>query len=488
MASLMASLHHLGRSSACLGSWSPCYLLNKRGGGRVSSQRMDRKYFWSRSIAEAGDGAQVADVSPLSTKVAANSELRTPHSGYHFDGSKRRFFEGWYFKVSIPKEKQSFAWMYSMEDPAFNHHPSGLEKFIYGPRFPSVGAQVLGADDQYLFQYTEDPRLFWGSRHELSLGNTFTTKNGQSPPLSVTEPVEFWSKVEEGFQVTSSLHQGYLQHDCSKPSYAKTVDNVRWEYVTQPVYGWGNTTSKQKATAGWLAVLPVFEPHWQICMSGGLSTGWIQWGDRRFEFENAPSYAEKNWGGSFPQKWFWVQCNVFEGVSGEVALTAAGGRRSLPIFPGLYEDVAMVGVHYDGKLYEFVPWNGPVEWEISSWGLWHMRAHTTLYEVELKGTTSAPGTTLRAPTAEAGLAPFCKDTFNGNLKLRIWKKTVNGGRGKEILNVTSDMAAMEVGGGPWYGTWSKRSESSEILKPILGASLDVESIFSESSFLKPAGL
>jgi len=34
--------------------------------------------------------------------------------------------------------------------------------------------------------------------------------------------------------------------------------------------------------------------------------GWIEWGDQRFEFEDAPSYCEKNWGGSFPQKWFWV--------------------------------------------------------------------------------------------------------------------------------------------------------------------------------------
>ncbi len=24
----------------------------------------------------------------------------TPHSGYHYDGSNRRFFEGWYFNVS----------------------------------------------------------------------------------------------------------------------------------------------------------------------------------------------------------------------------------------------------------------------------------------------------------------------------------------------------------------------------------------------------
>lgn len=47
-------------------------------------------------------------------------------------------------------------------------------------------------------------------------------------------------------------------------------------------------------------------------MSHGLSTGWIEWGDRRFEFADAPTYAEKNWGGSFPKKWFWAQCNAFD--------------------------------------------------------------------------------------------------------------------------------------------------------------------------------
>ena len=31
--------------------------------------------------------------------AASVPELLTPHSGYHFDGSNRRFFEGWYFKV-----------------------------------------------------------------------------------------------------------------------------------------------------------------------------------------------------------------------------------------------------------------------------------------------------------------------------------------------------------------------------------------------------
>jgi hypothetical protein len=31
----------------------------------------------------------------------APADVLTPHSGYHFDGSSRRFFEGWYFKVGV---------------------------------------------------------------------------------------------------------------------------------------------------------------------------------------------------------------------------------------------------------------------------------------------------------------------------------------------------------------------------------------------------
>lgn len=29
------------------------------------------------------------------------SNVTTPHSGYHFDGSRDRFFEGWYWKVNL---------------------------------------------------------------------------------------------------------------------------------------------------------------------------------------------------------------------------------------------------------------------------------------------------------------------------------------------------------------------------------------------------
>lgn len=64
----------------------------------------------------------------------------------------------------------------------------------------------------------------------------------------------------------------HLASNC-RTTFAETVKSAHWEYSTRPVYGWGNVASKQKSTAGWLAAFPVFEPHWQICMAGGLSTG-----------------------------------------------------------------------------------------------------------------------------------------------------------------------------------------------------------------------
>lgn len=83
---------------------------------------------------------------------------------YHFDGSTRKFFEGWYFKVAIPERKQSFCFMYSVENPAFKKELSSLELAQHGPRFTGVGVQILGADDKYLCNYSKESLNFWGSK------------------------------------------------------------------------------------------------------------------------------------------------------------------------------------------------------------------------------------------------------------------------------------------------------------------------------------
>ena len=53
--------------------------------------------------------------------------------------------------------------------------------------------------------------------------------------------------------------------------------------------------------------------------------------------------------------------------------------------------------------------------------------------MELEARTEDPGTTLRAPTLESGLAPACKDTCFGDLKLQIWERKSDGSKGKVTL-------------------------------------------------------
>ena len=69
---------------------------------------------------------------------------QTPHSGYQWDESPRRFFEGWYYRVTLPEINQTFAFMYSIEDP------------IGGKPHSGGAAQVLGIDDEYIWRTFPD--------------------------------------------------------------------------------------------------------------------------------------------------------------------------------------------------------------------------------------------------------------------------------------------------------------------------------------------
>lgn len=56
-----------------------------------------------------------------------------------------------------------------------------------------------------------------------------------------------------------------------------------------------------------------------------------------------------------------------------------------------------------------------------------------------------------------------------------------------ILDVTSNMAALEVGGGPWFTDWKGTTSSPELVSSALRVPVDVESLFPLPIF-KPPGL
>ena len=421
----------------------------------------------------------------------------------------------------------SFAFIYSVEDPGTPPNPA--------PFFPTptptpvhhrtaTCAQVMGPDDGYLVQWSPAVDTFWGARHALELGATFTSQSyHDKPPVVGPVTPEAWRRtVREGFQALPRRHLGRLRAtEAPGTGLPSTVDTCAWDITVDPVYGWGTPGDTQKSTAGWLAALPVFEPHWQVVQAHGWASGTVQWGDKEYTFDRAPLYAEKNWGGQFPQKWFWVQCNSFRSRDSPAgagdppasagagnndddgdgdgfaagssrmtttSVTAGGGRREL--LGGIAtEDVAMIGVHHQGQYYAIYPWedDAVVTWKVSPWGSWDIRGMTPDMEIRVVGRCPPDaGTPLRAPTVDRGMVPFCKDTFRGDVEVTVviekGKKGTSGGNGSGsgsgsgtvVVDVVSyaESGALEVGGGPWWETWEGRAEMREPLRSVVRAPLE----------------
>ncbi|MGG6297842.1 tocopherol cyclase family protein [Leptolyngbya sp. AN02str] len=372
--------------------------------------------------------ADTPSTSPSSNR-SHFAHLQTPHSGYHWTGSSDRFFEGWYTRLTLPACKDSFAFMYSIEDP------------IGGQPHSGGCAQVLGPNDAYFCRTLPNVQQFWAWPNALGVGH-WRKHRSPAPKPQFLQGDRFFTHVHEGYQLTATHHQGQLYNP-------RANEWIRWQYTIQPIYGWGSTNQAQQSTAGWLSQFPIFEPGWQILMAHGYATGWIDWLGKCYEFVDAPVYSEKNWGSSFPGKWFWIQCNSFESQP-DLTLTAVGSLRHLL---GLQETVGMVGVHHQQQFYEFVPWNAQIRWTVHPWGIWKMTADNGQYVVTLNGIAPPhSATTVRVPS-ENGMVFNCRDTTHGELTLQLYQKQAN--QLHLICEAHSQAAGLETGGEPWHEIWER---------------------------------
>jgi tocopherol cyclase len=295
---------------------------------------------------------------------------------------------------------------------------------------------------------------------------------------------EWDDAVESGFQVLPTSLRGRVRgRDGTKHDILDTHGETLscdFDMTIQPLCGWGGTTlSDQKSTAGWLSSFPVFEPHWQITLADARATGRVTWKGRVYSFTNAAFYAEKNWGAALPRKWYWTQCNSFSGFE-QLSVVAGGGIRSIPF--GKEESLGMVSCHYNGTLYEAVPWLGGMSWDVKTWGYWLLRGNSTWgehpFEIEFElqcDPKTTPGLVFRAPTYDAGLVRFCRDTFEAECTLSLWRlewsnQTRSYVRSAEpplIDRAKSRQGGAEVGGGPWWDTWRGEARLKRPIKALL---------------------
>jgi hypothetical protein len=95
------------------------------------------------------------------------------------------------------------------------------------------------------------------------------------------------------------------------------------------------------------------------------------------------------------------------------------------------------------------------------------------------------------------LLPACprlclQDTFFGKCRLRVWKLDSQGripASAVPIVDARSSTAALEVGGGPWWGPWSAKARMLEPFRSLVQLPIDV-GVISRTlpDLLKPPGL
>ncbi|WP_287130285.1 tocopherol cyclase family protein [Candidatus Cyanaurora vandensis] len=352
--------------------------------------------------------------------------IARPHRGYHGPRGSQRFFEGWYYRVSLPEA--SFATIYSIEDP-------------HGGPLSQGAVQVLTATEVAVECFPQ-VKNFWADPDALAFGQV----QAATPRVGLQLSAPFWDQLQTGYQATASLNQGRVRTDRGEFS---------WDYRITPILGWG----RDEATMGLLSYLPVYEVGWQVCMAHGWATGHFTTPSQQHNFTHAPAYIEKNWSLGFPKIWFWLQANDFTVVQGlpdpNLTVTSGGGaRRTL----GWEDEAALVGLHYQGRFFNFRPETGSVQWQVQTdtqQGHWQIWAGADGYEIEL--IAGVPRTKLQAllgPSPTRTLHPISLHSLAGQLTLKLYR-----GRGAQrvlILEAESQTTAVEVGGERWAGTWAGR--------------------------------
>lgn len=286
----------------------------------------------------------------------------------------------------------------------------------------------------------------------------------------------FCSNVAQGFQATETEHQGHIIDDPgSAPGRLRaSVPYASWSFSVRPVFGWGSVGQQQLSTAGWLAALPVLEPHWQVLMAHGVANGYVQWGPgKRIELKDASIYSEKNWGQGFPKKWAWAQCNTFA-AHPELAVTAVCAIRTVLAQP-VEETLGMLGIHYNGEFIELAPYKGPMSWEVAPWGSWRFCGKNERYEALLTARCQdSDGAVLRAPLGAQGLAPACKDTFAGACPceelpapwMHVWKRyactmCTSNARAWQVAHANGALRCRRSAAATVAGQWGQQSRRAD---------------------------
>lgn len=186
---------------------------------------------------------------------------------------------------------------------------------------------------------------------------------------------------------------------------------------------------------GWYTWVPFMECYHGVVSLDHSLTGMLNINDNNIDFSSGKGYIEKDWGRSFPECWIWAQGNCFD-------IPATSFMFSVAKIPwlGKFFIGHLCFLLHNGKIYKFATWNGS-ELAIRKNNENKILASFTGKEniLEVSVTSDISGR-IKAPVFGA-MERYIKESVDALITVKL--SSING---KEIFNGTSVHAGLEVVG------------------------------------------
>ncbi|NRB64535.1 MAG: hypothetical protein HRU40_16160 [Saprospiraceae bacterium] len=212
-------------------------------------------------------------------------------------GRKKTYFEGWYYKMVSPNLDQAIACIPGI---SFDEQGNG-HAFI----------QVMYGIDQKMEYFEFEIKDFEPSARHFSvqIGDNFFSKD----------------------RIICNLPS--LKIDCH------FEDHLDW-----PRTIWA------PGIMGWYSFVPFMQCYHDVISMDHTMTGAIEVDRQIISMDGGKGYLEKDWGGSFPSTWIWMQANHFPTQSKPVSLFT-----SIANIPWLGSSFIgfIAGFLWEGKIYRF---------------------------------------------------------------------------------------------------------------------------------------
>lgn len=307
-----------------------------------------------------------------------------------FQGNKKkkRYFEGWYFKMVA----QDGAAILSV--------------------IPGISLSANGAEQHAFIQIID--------------GRNATT-------AYFSFPIEAFSFSRKKFAIR--IGQNYFSKDSIVLNIKQNDTIVAGTIKMAGLVHYKPQKNRNTAIMGWYRFVPFMQCYHGVVSLTHHIQGQLTVNNTILDFDNGKGYIEKDWGSSMPSSWVWMQSNHFSNIGSSLMLSVADVPWLGKSFAGF-----LGFLYYNNKIYPFATYkNSKLNMSIDSTNLLNIKIENKKNTFIISARSNTTGL-LKAPT-HGSMDRRVPESIDAIIQIKMLDKT-----GKMVYQDSTNIAGLEMVG------------------------------------------